>query len=129
VSIDAMVARACERVPGMVRGVLVLLPEGFLLGGAGDDHMLDLEPLIRSVGRCLTPRVSPPIGGRAGMPLVEYLFVIHDQLVAIQAGRRDPRIALAVVCTREHNITFALTATRLAIAEIEASIDLTAWGL
>jgi hypothetical protein len=127
--LEACVARACERVPGLVRGALVLLPDALLLAGVGGDSALDLEPLIRSAGRCLATRNGPVVGGAPIRPFVEYLFVIHDQLVVIQAGRRDVRLALAVVCTREHNVAFALTAARLAMADVEAEIDLSAWGL
>jgi hypothetical protein len=112
-----------------VRGALVLLPEGYLLAGVGDDSILDLEPLIRSASRCLADRSHPAFGGPAARPFVEYLFVIHDQLVVIQGGRRDARLALALVCTREHNVGFALAAARLAMADVEADVDLAAWGL
>jgi hypothetical protein len=116
--LDVDVARACERVPGLQRGALVLLPEGFLIAGIGGDSALDLEPLIRSAGKVPAP------------PFVEYLFVTHDQLVVIQGGRRDPRLALALVCSREHNnAVFSLSAARLAMADVEDSVDFSAWGL
>lgn len=123
--VEAAVARACERVPGLVRGALVLVPDGILLARVGGDSLLDLEPLLRSASRLAT-RGRP---SDAWPALVEYLFVIHDQLVVIQGGRRDPRMALALVCTREHNVGFALTAARLAMFDVEAGVDLAAWGL
>ena len=131
------VERACDRVPGLVRGALVLLPDGLLLAGLGGETALDLEPLIRSASRCLASRTTPGLSRRAvepptagpPAPFVEYMFVIHDQLVVVQPGRREARLALALVCTREHNVGFALTAARLAMADVEAEFDLAAWGL
>lgn len=129
-NVDAAIACACELVPGLVRCALVLLPEGLLLGGAGDDAtLLDLEPLIRSAGRCLAVRTAPALGGRPPEPFVEYMFVIPDQLVVVQAGRRDARLALVVVCTKEVNLAFVRGVTRSAIRSIEATVDLSAWGL
>lgn len=127
--LEDVVERACERVPGLLRGALVLLPEGFLLAGVGGESALDLEPLIRSASRCLAERKSPALRGRPIQPFAEYLFVTDDQLIVIQGGRRDPRLALAVVCTREHNVGFALAASRLAISDVETGVDLAAWGL
>ena len=123
------VERACERVPGLVRGALVLLPDGLLLAGLGGETALDLEPLTRSASRCLASRATPGLTAGAPAPFVEYMFVIHDQLVVVQRGRREARLALALVCTREHNVGFALTAARLAMADVEAEFDLAAWGL
>lgn len=127
--IEDVVARACERVPGAVRGALVLLPDGILMAGVGGDSVFDYEPLIRAAGRCLASRGGPPLGSGSDQPFVEYLFVIHDQLVVIQGSRRDARLALVIACTREPNVGFALTATRLAMTEIEAGVDFPAWGL
>jgi hypothetical protein len=127
-NIDAAVAHACERIPGMIRGALVFLPDGFIIAGVGDDDILDLEPLIRAAARCLAASPPPVVRGVAA-EVTEYLFVVHDQLVAIQRSTRDPRLALAVSCTHEYNPAFALGATRLAMKDIEASVDLSAWGL
>lgn len=131
--LDDVVARACQQVPGMMRGALVLLPDGILLAGVGGESVLDLEPLIRSASRCFSERVMPALGAAIGtwpaQPFLEYLFVIEDQLVVIQGGRRDPRLALAVACTREHTVGFVLTATRRAMLHLEAEIDLSSWGL
>lgn len=128
-SFDTAMQRACQRVPGLVRGGLVLLPDGLLLAGFGGETALDLEPLIRSASRCLASRATPGLTARPPAPFVEYLFVIHDQLVVVQRGRREARLALALACTREHNVGFALTAARLAMADLEADVDLAAWGL
>jgi len=127
--LETLVARACERVPGFVRGALVLLPDGLLLAGVGGESVLDLEPLIRSAARCFAGRTGPVLANWRDEPFVEYLFVIHDQLVVIEGGRRDPRLALALACTREHNVGFALSAARLAMTDVEADVDLSAWGL
>ena len=127
-NLDDAITHACERVPGLVRGALLFLPEGFLLAGTRNASNLDLEPLIRSAARTLAPREAPSIHDET-LDAVEYVFVIHDQLVVIQRGRRDPRLALAVVCTREHNIAFAMGTTRLAMRELEEVVDLSPWGL
>jgi hypothetical protein len=126
--VAAVVARACERVPGLTRGALVLLPDGLLLAGVGSDSALELEPLIRSAGRCFTGRTRPPLANWRDEPFVEYLSVVGGQLVVIEGGRRDPRLALALACTREHNVGLALRAARLAMTEVEAEVDLSALG-
>jgi hypothetical protein len=115
-AVDDAIARACELVPSLVRCALVLLPEGLLIGGIGADSVLDHEPLIRSA-----------IGDGPPARFVEYLFVIDDQLVVIQGGRGNTRLALAVVCTREPNLALVLNATRRAVSIIEESLDLRAW--
>jgi hypothetical protein len=130
--LDETVARACERVPGLLRGALVLLPDGILLSRVGGESALDLEPLIRAATRSFHDRVLPVLGALAKwsqQPVLEYLFVIDDQLVVIQGGRRDPRLALAVACTREHTVGVVLTAARLAMSDLETEIDLSPWGL
>lgn len=127
-NLDEVVARACERIPNLVRGALVFLPDGFVLAGAGDDNFLDLEPLIRAAARCLASPLSPSLRG-AAREVVQYLFVAHDQLVAVQRSSRDPRLALAVACTRDCNPIFALGTTRLAMRDVEGSIDLSPWDL
>jgi len=126
--LEDAVARACERVPGIVSGALVLLPDGLLLAGVGGSA-LDLEPLTRSATRCLGDRGNDLLGRWPAQPFVEYLFVIDDQLVVIQGGRRDARLGLAISCTREHNLGFALAAARRAMIELEDELDLSAWGL
>jgi hypothetical protein len=128
VNLDATVARACERIPGLVRAALVFLPEGFILAGAGDDDILDLEPLIRAAARCLGGGATLVLDGEE-QHILEYTLVVHDQLVVIRRSAREPRLALAVSCTREHNAMFALTASRLAMADIEAHADLAPWGI
>src|SRR5437868_10813658 len=121
--LDEAVALACQRVPGLLRGALVLLPDGIMLSHVGGDSALDLEPLIQAAIRCFHDRVLPALGAVARwqkQPFLEYLSVIDDQLIVIQGGRRDPRLALAVACTREHTVGVVLTAARLAMIDLEA---------
>jgi hypothetical protein len=128
VNLDDTVARACERIPGLVRGALVFLPDGFILAGAGDDDILDLEPLIRAAARVLAAPAVPTLEGDE-QEILEYLLVVHDQYVVIRRSVHEPRLALAVTCTREHNLMFALAASRLAMADIEEHADLAPWGI
>lgn len=127
-TVPEAVALACERIPGLIRGALVFLPEGFVLVGVGDADALDLEPLIRATARCLRATAAPVIAGARRAP-VEYLLVVSDQLVAIQRCARDPRLALTVACASDLNPAFALGASRLAMRDIEATVDLSSWGL
>lgn len=127
-TIDETLARACEAVPGLRDAVLILLPEGELLGAAGGTSQFDLEPLIRSARRSLMVRAAPAFGDAPPSPFVEYIFVIEDQYVVVQGGRSDSRVALAVVCDRETNLAFVLASTRRALTAVEAEVDLAAWG-
>ncbi len=127
-TIDECVTQACERVPGLIRGALVFLPEGFVLASVGDDDSLDLEPLIRATARCLGAPHAPQIQGEDRV-VNAYLFVVHDQLVVVQRSAQDARLALAVGCARDVNPAFALGSSRLAMREIEATVDLSSWGL
>src|SRR5262245_3530583 len=104
--LDRSVANACQAVPGLVRAALALLPEGFLVGGVGAHSTFEHEPLVRSAKRCLEVPVQASLV--PAVPYVEYLFVIDDQLIAIQRGRKDPRLVLIVACTREPNLAFVL---------------------
>lgn len=126
-NLEEAVARACQRVPGMVCGALVLLPDATPIAVVG--NALDLEPLIRSAARCLADADTGVLERWPTRPFVEYLFALDDQLVVIEGGRREPRLALAIACTREHNAGVALTAARRAMIDLEASIDLSALGL
>jgi hypothetical protein len=131
-NLDETVARICQSIPGMLRGALVLLPDGILLSRVGGERALDLEPLIRTATRCFHERVLPALGAVGQwphQPFLEYLFAIDDQLVVIQGGRRDLRLALAVACTREHTVGLVLTATRRAMLDLEAEIALSPGGL
>lgn len=128
-NIDEAVTRACDRIPGLVRGALVMLPDGFLFGATRGATFLDLEPLIRSAARCMALRDLPALGGRGPSVSVEHLFAIHEQLVVFEAGRRDPKLALLVVAEAGHNPAFVLGATRLALADLEVALDLEKWNL
>ena len=127
--LNESISRACEGVPGLVRAALAVLPEGFLIGGIGAASTFDHEPLVRSATHCLAPRPAPAVGARSLAPFVEYLFANDDQWIVIQAGRTDPRLVLAVVCTREPNPAFVLASTRQAIRALEISVDLASLGV
>lgn len=127
--LEATLARACECVPDLVRGALVLLPEGYLIGGTAGTSALDFEPLIRATTRCTAASPPPTLGERAPGELAEFLFVVSDQYVVIERGRRDRRVALALVTGRECNLAFVLVGARQALSELERDLDLEAWGL
>jgi hypothetical protein len=122
--LDAPIIAACALVPGLLRSALVLLPEGLLIGGTGAESTLDHEPLVRAATACLVARGVPVLTERPLARFVEYAFVSADELVVIQRGRSDERLALAAVCTREPNLALVLSATRQAIARLEASVIL-----
>jgi hypothetical protein len=115
---------ACELVPGLLRSALVLLPEGLLIGGTGVETILDHEPLVRAALACLVARGAPVLTERPLASFVEYAFVADNELVVIQRGRHDSRLALAAVCTRDPNLMLVLSATRRAILTLEESIVL-----
>ena len=121
---DAQIVAACALVPGLVRSALVLLPEGILIGGIGAESALDHEPLVRAAMACLVARGAPVLTERPLASFVEYAFVSTDELVVIQRGRSDERLALATVCTRDPNLALVLSATRQAITRLEESVIL-----
>ncbi len=124
-TMQSSIADACEAVPGLLSGALVMLPEGLVIAGLGAGGAVDREPLVRSAARCLaTARPTP------GMPVtvfVEYAFVSEDQLVVIERGQRDARVALVVVCNRDANLALVLGSARHALRTIESTLDLSAW--
>ncbi len=124
---DEAIARACDGMPGLVQASLALLPEGLLIGSVGAESAFDSEPIVRAAVRCLLARGLPITKGETVSTFVEYLLLVDDQFVAIQAGRSKPRLALAVLCERSHNVGLVLTAARRAMREIETTIDVTAW--
>jgi hypothetical protein len=124
---DDSIKRACEGVPGLIRAALTLLPEGLLIAGIGAEKSFDHEPLVRSAVACLSGRNSVAREHRDA--LVEYVFVCADEVVVIQGGRREPRLALAFVCTREANLAFVVDSTRRALTSIENSVSLVALGV
>jgi hypothetical protein len=127
--LNASLARACEEIPGLVRAALVLLPEGLLLGGVGDGNSFDYEPLVRSTAHCLSTRGVALSCEEQPAAMVEFVFVVDGEFVVIQAGRKDPRLALAAVCTRETNLSFALTSMRRALLGVEDCVSLEALGV
>jgi hypothetical protein len=122
------IERACEGVPGLVRAVLTMFPEGLLIGAAGGASALDHEPLIRTAMGCFGGCVPPALWGRAPSRFVEYLFVVDDFCVAVQGGRHQARMVLIAICTREPNLALVLSSTRRALLELEDTLDLSAFG-
>jgi hypothetical protein len=128
-SIDESISAACDRVPGVRNGALVLLPEGLLIGGIGAGSAFEREPLVRSAVRCLGTSSTLSRTARGVREFVEYAFVSEEQLIVVLRGQLRPRIALVLVCTRESNLAFVLSATRQALNTIETTVDLAEWEL
>lgn len=128
-NVTTSIQRACADIPGLLRAVLVLMPDGFHLGSVGAERVLDLEPMIRAAARCLAARPVPAIRDHGADPFVEYVLVFDDEVLVVQSGRRDPRLALVVACTREPNLAFVQHACRAAITALEEHVDLTQWGM
>ncbi len=124
---DEAIARACDGLPGLVQASLALLPEGLLIASVGAESAFDSEPIVRAAVRCLLARNMPIARGESASAFVEYVLLVDEQLVAIQAGRSQPRLALALLCERSQNIGLVVTASRRALREIEATIDVSAW--
>jgi hypothetical protein len=117
--LDPLIDEACAQVPGLMRSALIVLPEGLLIGGLGAESALDHEPLARAAVACMRD------GESAGSPgFVECAFVSEAELVVIQRGRKDARLALAVVCTREPNLALVLSASRRALQRLEGRVVL-----
>lgn len=121
-AVDEAMAAACAGVPGLVQGVLVLLPDAYVIGSVGAARASEQEPLVRAVARAFA---ADGPSGRAGYP--QLLIAVEDHFVVAQRGRAEPRLALAAVCTREVNLALVQIAARAALAGLEASIDLGAW--
>jgi hypothetical protein len=128
-TIDDSIASACQAVPGLQSGVLVLLPDSLQIGGVGEGSSFDREPLVRSAARCLTGLRSATPPTKGGSRYVEYAFISDEQLVVILRGRRFSRVALALSCSREANLAFVLSSTRAAFETIEHTVDLTEFEL
>ena len=122
---EQSVASACDAVPGLLNGALVMLPEGLLIAGVGEGGAFDREPLLRSAARCLAraPGGSP----QAAAAFVECAFVSEGELVVMMLSRRYSSVALVVVCNREPNLALVLSSARQALRNIESSVDLTPW--
>jgi len=124
---DEVIAKACEQVPGVRSGALVLLAESVAIGGIGAESAFDREPLVRAAVRCLGAPNTLIRRSRKATEFVEYTFVSVEQITVILRGRIQPRLALVLVCTRESNLAFVLTAARLALGEIEGTAELSGW--
>lgn len=111
---------ACEHIPGLVRGVVVLVPDGIVVAHVGADRERDVEPLARAAMRCLEDR---PALGR----FVEYTLVSVESILVIEVGRTSSRLALAAECQHGTNLAMVMAATRNAVANFETHFDLAAW--
>jgi hypothetical protein len=122
--IEAALSDVKQLLPGVIRAAVVLLPEGLQLGAFGESHAMDYEPLVRACSRCFGGEAGALDVGQ-GEPLcfTEYCALMDDSLVLMQRGRRNSRIALAVVCALEVNLSLLLTSTRAAIELIEAAVE------
>ena len=124
---DEVIVKACERVPGVRNGALVLLAEGVAVGGIGAGHSFDREPLVRAAVRCLGTSNVLVSRSRKAAEFVEFAFLSAEQITVILRGKLQPRLALVLACTRESNLAFVLSAARGALAEIEATPGLVEW--
>ena len=97
--------------------------------GAADPAASMMQPMIRAAARCLAARPVPAIRDDGAAPFVEYVLVFDDEVIVVESGRRDPRLALVVACDREPNLALVQQACRVAIAAIEDTVDLAAWGM
>jgi hypothetical protein len=122
-TLDECLALACEQVPGLHQGALALLPEGLLIGGVGVGSSFEREPLVRSAARCLAANAERAGALEGESPFIEHVFVSLHELVVIARGKRYPRLALALSCSMETNLAFVLSASRAALRELEATID------
>jgi hypothetical protein len=61
------------------------------------------------------------------MEFAEYAFVSAEQITVILRGKVQPRLALVLVCTRQYNLAFVLTAARGALVEIETTTEPVEW--
>lgn len=128
-NMSTAITRACQDVPGLIRAALVLLPEAYFLAGHGDRRAFDYEPLIRAAARCLAPRPTPAVDARAPAEFVEYALVFEHGMIIVEAGRRTPRLALALECDLTANLALVQHACRQALATLEADVDLDAWEM
>jgi len=126
-ALDGVMVKACERVPGVRNAALVLLAEGISIGGLGAGAAFDREPLVRAAVRCLGTSNAWVRSSRRVTEFAEYAFVGDEQITLILRGKLQPRLALVLVCTRESNLAFLLTAARDALREIELVEELAEW--
>lgn len=126
-AIDQVIASACEQVPGVRCGALVLLAESISIGGIGTGSAFDREPLVRATLRCLGTSNTLTRPSRNAAEFVEYAFVSTREITVIVRGKLHPHLALALACTRESNLAFVLAAAHRALAEIEVAAELLEW--
>jgi len=124
---DEAIVRACERVPGVRNAALVLIAEGVSIGGLGPGNAFDREPLVRAAVRCLGTSNALLRRSRQATEFAEYAFVSDEQITVILRGKLQSRLALVLVCTRQSNLAFVLTAARAALVEIETIAELVEW--
>lgn len=126
-TIDEIISDACECVPGVRNGALVLLAEAVALGGAGAGGVFEREPLVRAAVRCFAAANALARPSRKSLEFVEYSFVSERQIIVILRGLSHPGTALALACARESNLAFVLGAARQAHTAIEAKLDPMQW--
>lgn len=113
-------ALACEQIPGLLRGVAVLVPEGVVLAHLGATRVSDVEPLVRATLRCVSDR--PALGN-----FVEYTLFSTESVLVVEVARATGRFALAAECEHGANLALVMTATRQAAAAFERELDLAPW--
>ena len=125
-AIDEAVSKACEQVPGVQHGALVLLAEGVSIAGFGDESAFDRERLVRAAVRCLGTS-NAFARGRKTTEFVEYVFLSAEQVTVILRGKVRPRLALVLACTSESNLALVLTTARRALGALELTSELMEW--
>lgn len=119
-TLRSALARACEQIPGLQRGVVVLVPDGIVIAHLGADRVTDVEPLVRATLRCVADR--PALGA-----FVEYTLVSTESILVVELARTTRRFALAAECEHGVNLALVMTATRQAAAVFERDVDLAPW--
>lgn len=119
-SMRGALARVCEQIPGLLRGVVVLVPDGIVIAHLGADRVTDVEPLVRATLRCVGD--GPALG-----TFVEYTLFSAESILVVEVGRAKRRFALAAECEHGANLALVMTATRQAAAAFERDVDLAPW--
>ena len=109
--------QVCDQIPGLLRGAVVLVPEGIVVAHFGTARESDVDPLVRATMRCVK---SPG-------NVVEYTLVSTESILVIELVHATTRFALAAECAHGANLALVMTATRHAAAAFEGSFDFTAW--
>lgn len=116
---NRLLLRACEPIPGLLRGAVLLVPDGIVIAHLGVDRASEVEPLVRATLRCVMAR--PALGD-----FVEYTLVSTESILVVEVGR-EGRIALAAECSHGANIALVMTATRQAAAVFASEFDIAPW--